>query len=51
MRRFYLRPRQIMLGLENAVHAPVARVARYFLSGMMFFIKALFTRSRGGARY
>ncbi len=51
MKRFYLRPRQIALGLLNAVHAPVARVSRYFFSGLTFFLKTLFTRSTGGARY
>ena len=51
MMRFYLRPRQIWLGIANIFYATPARVFRYFASGLMFMANAVFGSSRGGARY
>ena len=51
MRRFYLRPRQIWLGLLNFFHCPIRRALRYFGGGAVYFVRTLMMGSRAGTRY
>jgi radical SAM superfamily enzyme YgiQ (UPF0313 family) len=51
MRRFYLRPRQMLMALENFWHLPLRRASRYLWTGIKFFTVEVFKKSRGGARY
>jgi radical SAM superfamily enzyme YgiQ (UPF0313 family) len=51
MAAFYLRPRQIWLGLLNFVYTPPGRAFRYFWGGLQFFVRGLFSRAIAGTRY
>lgn len=51
MRRFYMRPRQVWLGVLNFFYCPIGRASRYFLGGMSYFLKSLMMSSRAGTRY
>ncbi len=51
MRRFYLRPRQVLGVVKNFVRMPPGRAFRYLTAGLKFFLVNRFQRSRAGARY
>jgi len=55
-RRFYLRPRQVVLWLESLRHVPLSRALRYLWAGVSYFVVTPFDRAvnayRGrGSRY
>jgi radical SAM superfamily enzyme YgiQ (UPF0313 family) len=51
MRRFYLRPRQLLRVLRNFALMPPMRAVRYAMAGIRFFLVDRFQRSTPGARY
>jgi len=51
MRKFYLRPKSILLALKNFYLLPPRRALRYLWAGMSFFILNRFDSAKPGARY
>lgn len=51
MRRFYLRPKQMMRALLNFYHLPLRRALRYLWAGISFFVINYFRPSKAGTRY
>lgn len=51
MRRFYLRPRQIVNSILNFLHMPPGRAFRFLISGMKFLLISRFEASLPGTRY
>jgi len=51
MLKFYLRRRQIWLGVLNFFHAPFPRAMRYFLGGLSYFARSLVANATAGTRY
>lgn len=51
MRKFYMRPRQILNALANFLRMPPGRAVRYIASGCKFFFIGRYQKSQAGARY